>query len=204
MSSSILKAESRKALGSRHSRNLRAEGQIPASVQGGDGEHLNISVNSADFWTARRQHVHLFDLEIDGNTESAVVRELQWDTMGDELNHVEFMRVVRGVEIESEIELEFTGTPKDGILTHLTTHLHVRCIPSLIPDSIEVLVGQMSLGHPLTAGELVLPEGISLVTPAETQVAVVSEAQGVDEPSDDDDDDDIVDIGAPAPAPTED
>lgn len=183
MSSATIQADLRKKLGSREARRLRAEGRIPASLQGGEGDHLDIHLDSRLFWEARRHHVHLFDIEVDGRSEPATVRELQWDPLGDELNHIEFMRVVRGVKTQVEVALEFTGQPAGGVLAHLVDVLEVRCLPSQIPDSIEVKVDDLEAGHPMTAGDVKLPEGFELVTPAETPVATLSSAGGLEEGS---------------------
>ncbi len=181
MSSATIQADVREKKGSRASQLLRAEGRIPATIQGGDGEHVDISLDSRAFWEARRHHVHLFDIEVGGETESATVRELQWDPMGEGICHIEFRRVQRGVKTDVDVALEFVGHPKSGVLNHLVNSVHIRCLPSDIPDFIEVRVDEMDFGHPLRAEDLVLPEGFELVTPGETQVAVVATARGLDE-----------------------
>lgn len=187
MSSSNLKAETRERVGSRHARSLRAEGRIPASLQGGAGEHLDISIDASEFWTARRKHVHLFDLEIGGNTESATVRELQWDPIAESIDHIEFMRVTRGVAMDVEVDLEFLGHPKGGVLNHLHSSLEVKCLPSQIPDSIEVQVGELETGDVLTAADITLPEGFELLTDPSTAIVNVVDAAGEieDEPAED-------------------
>ena len=175
--SATLVAEKRERLGSRFARRLRAAGRIPVSIQGGEAEHVDCSIASAEFWTARRAHEHLFDFEGLGGDETAVVRELQWDAFGDKIIHVEFMRVVRGVAMESEAALEFTGHPKGGVLNHLVTHVTVSSIPSMIPDQIEVSVDGLEEGDHITAGDLVLPTAVELVTPSETQIATITTAR---------------------------
>ena len=137
MSSSTIKAELRTKLGSRAARNMRAMGRIPSTIQGGEGDHLNISIDEVEFWTARRRHVHLFDIEVGGQTESATVRELRWDAMGDHIDHVEFRRVQRGVAIEVEVPLEFLGHPKGGVLNHLVTKIGVR------REALSLIIGQV-------------------------------------------------------------
>jgi large subunit ribosomal protein L25 len=181
MSSAILKAEVRSKLGSRAARQIRSMGRIPATIQGGEGDHLDISIDESEFWSARRHHVHLFDLELGGTTESATVRELQWDPMGDQIDHIEFRRVRRGVAVEVEVALEFVGHPKGGVLNHLASEIEVRCLPTLIPDSIEVKVHELEIGHVLTAGEVVLPEGFELASPPGLHVCNVVAARGLEE-----------------------
>ncbi|MFT4542420.1 MAG: large subunit ribosomal protein L25 [Planctomycetota bacterium] len=175
VTASSLSASIRTTLGSRDARKLRHQDRIPGSLQSNDEkDNVNLHFDSAAFHTLRRQHVHLFDLDIDGNVESAVVRELQWDAMGSNVLHVEFKRVTRGVETEAEVELNFVGHPKEGIFNHLIDHITVRTIPSLIPDSIEVKIGELNLGDHLRAADIELPKGISLVSDPTLEVAVLS------------------------------
>jgi len=176
-----IKAEHRTKLGTHGSRALRSAGRIPANLQAeGEQPHLDFSIDTSEFLTSRRQHVHLYDLDFGGEVESAVVRELQWDAFGEGILHIEFKRVQLGVETEADVDLEFVGTPKKGMVNHLVTHIKVRCLPSLIPDSIEVPVGQLSEGQHIRASDLVMPEGIHLAIPPETEIATISGQPMVD------------------------
>jgi len=173
-SSASLSCIQRTAVGSRDARKLRRDGRTPASLQAeGDHAHVNLHLDTVEFLTSRRGHIHLYDLDIEGAVESAVVRELQWDAMGDHILHVEFKRVQRGVQTESEVVLEFYGQVAEGVLIHNVTHITISSIPSLIPDSIVVKVEGMVAGRHIMAADLELPEGITLVTAPELEVAVV-------------------------------
>jgi len=175
--SATFEGQLREKSGSRGARKLRAEGQIPCNIQGGDGQHVNFSIGNREFFTARRQHEHLFDINLGSETETALVRELQWDALGEDLLHIEFRRVVRGQETEAEVTLNFIGINSAGFVQHLLERLTVAAIPSLIPEHLEVLVASIELGTPLTAGDLELPEGVRLVTPADAPVASVAETK---------------------------
>jgi large subunit ribosomal protein L25 len=167
-----LKAEPRTRKGTRHARALRQQGQIPACLlSDGTAAAVEFSIEAHAFMTARRHHVHLFELEIGGGLETALVKELQWDTFGEAVLHVDFKRVRRDVETDAEVELEFVGHPKTGALNHLVTHVTVRCMPALIPDAIEVPVGHLEQGGLIVARDLKLPEGVRLAIPPETPIA---------------------------------
>ncbi len=175
-----LKAQKRDRVGSRYARKLRQEGRIPCSIQGGDGAHLDLSIEQRELATARRHHQHLFDIEIDGTTETALVREFQYDAFGDEILHVEFRRVVRGQEIEVEVELEFVGNTTEGIVNHLANTILVATLPANIPDSIVIPIERLNLDRVLHAGEIKLPEGMRLVSDPNMPVANLATARGLD------------------------
>ncbi len=165
----------RESLGSRASRRLRAMGRAIASLQAdSDHPHVDLHFDEAEFHAARRAHAHLFDRAVDGKPESAIVRELQWDALGDTLLHVEFKRVIRGQKTESSVPLAFTGTPA-GILNHDLDTVTISCIPSLIPDAIKVSVDGLEPGTHVKASDVQMPEGIELVLDPDTEIAVISE-----------------------------
>jgi large subunit ribosomal protein L25 len=173
--SEILKAEKREKVGTRASRKLRAQGRIPASIQApGDDVHIDFSIVEHDFLATRRHHTHLYDIDIAGVQETAVVNELQWDTFGDRILHVEFKRVKRGEKTESTVQLEFFGHPKGGVLNHLVNDITVSSIPSLIPDSIEIKVDHLEPGDTILASQLDMPEGVEIAIPGDTMIAVVA------------------------------
>ena len=194
-SSETLKANKREKVGTRTAKKLRAEGRIPANLQGDGKDHIDFSIDAREFHASRRHHVHLYDLDIDGNVESAVVREMQWDTFGDYLMHVEFKRVTRGVKTEADVALEFTGHPKGGVLNQLLSHIKINCLPSQIPDSIEVPVGALGEGDSIHGRDIQLPEGMDLVTDADAIIASIA-AMASDEPEGGDEE---ADDGMPAP-----
>jgi large subunit ribosomal protein L25 len=172
--SETLKGELRAKVGSRHARKLRAEGRIPASLQtDGKNPHVDFHIEEHHFLATRRRHTHLYEIEVGGAVETALVRELQWDALGDHIAHIEFKRVQRDAKTDVDVELEFVGHPKGGMLNHLVTHVTVRCVPALIPDSIEVPVGGLEAHGAVYARELVLPKDVELVTPPDQKIAVV-------------------------------
>jgi len=170
-----LAAQPRTKLGSRPSKYLRFQGRIPCSLQGEGKDNLDISIDAAEFAKSRRDHVHLYDLLVEGSSaEPAMVRELQWDAMGDHIIHVEFLRVVRGQKTTAEVGLEFVGHATGGVLNHLMTHITISCLPSQIPDSVEVNVAGMEPGQAKHISDIVLPEGAEHVLDAEAIVATVN------------------------------
>jgi len=174
--SEILKAGIRTSLGTRPARSLRAEGRIPASLGADDKHpHSDIHIEAHNFMATRRRHTHLYEIEVEGMTglQMAVVRELQWDTFGESIVHIDFKRVQRDVKTDSDVELEFIGHPKGGILNHLVTHVKVRCVPLLIPDMIEVPVAHLELGGSVYLRELAAPEGVEILGQPDQKIAVV-------------------------------
>ena len=181
--STTLKAEAREKVGTRHARKLRDEGRIPASLQAeGEKPHVDLSIDEDEFLASRRRHEHVYELDIGSGAEAALVRELHWDVFGERILHVEFRRVDLKKKTEVEVELEFTGNLKSGLLNHLVTHVTVSALPTNIPDSIEVRVEGLEPGAHITAADLTMPEGVDLAVDPELGIAQVSEQKVAEEP----------------------
>ena len=125
----ILKAEPRTKLGTRSARNLRAEGRIPAMIEAQEGKpHVDLSIDEAAFLTSRRQHQHVYELQLGGKSETALVRHLDWNVFGERIDHIEFRRVDLTKKTDVEVEIAFVGHSK-GVLNHLITHVTVSALP---------------------------------------------------------------------------
>ena len=172
--SSVLPAERREIVGTRASRAVRSAGRIPASLQAdSESAHIDISIDEREFLASRRKHIHLYDIDVEGDVSSAIVRELQWDAFGDNIIHVEFRRVQRGVEIESVVALSTVGQAA-GLVNLLVSQITILSIPSKIPDGLEINVKGLEEGTHLTAEAIEMPEGVSLAIDLETEVVTIS------------------------------
>lgn len=161
--STTLKAEVRAQVGTRQSRKLRADGRIPGNLQGGtDQPHIDLSIDEAEFLTARRHHQHLYELEFGGKLETALIEELQWDVFGERIRHVEFRRVDRFAKTDVVVPLEFMGEPKSGVVMHLRNELTILTTPDAIPDSLVIKVGELVIGDTVKASQVPLPAGATL------------------------------------------
>lgn len=169
-----LKTLARERVGTRSARKLRAEGRIPVALQQ-DGEKpaLNLSIDADEFLRARRKHEHVFELEIGGKKEPALVNSLAWDVFAEDILHVEFRRVDLTKKTRVDVPIEFTGHPK-GVLNHIETRISVLTLPSAIPNVLEISVADMEVGRTVLASELKLPEGVELASPPETPIARIS------------------------------
>src|SRR6266446_9083913 len=74
-------------------RNLRKKGLVPAVLYGHKEKTVPLTLPGEDLEKALRHGIHVVDLKVDGNTEKALVREVQWDHLGKSVLHVDFARV---------------------------------------------------------------------------------------------------------------
>lgn len=169
-----LEAKIRERIGSKATAAVRRQGRIPAVVYGHQQQPVAISLDAHDFAQGLQHGLRLMDLSIEGKTETAIIKELQYDHLGREVIHADLMRVDVTEVITVTVPLEIKGTPKGaqegGVLTAHTNRLEVQCLAINIPERIVVSVKEMDVGQAIHAREIQLPEGVTLVTAAEVLV----------------------------------
>jgi large subunit ribosomal protein L25 len=179
--SNALAAEPRQKTGSAESRRLRRAGRVPAVVYGHKEANEDVSVSHDDFWRVVRQNQRIVDLTSKGGSpQKCLVRDVQWDTLGKEVVHVDFERVSADERIHLSVPIKLKGTaPGVGSGSVLSHHLHeveIECPASAIPDAIIVNISSLQLGQAIHVKELQLPEGVKALSDAdEVVVAVVAQ-----------------------------
>lgn len=168
-----VKAERRDGTGKGVNRKLRQEGKLPAVIYGAGADPISLTLDA-------HQVLHTFsgisventivNVEVEGEKVpvATLVREVQTHPYRNELLHVDFLRVEKGVAVELEIPVHFEGTPSGvrndgGILEQSIHQLHVSCIPSAIPDAIHVDVSALEIGDSLQISDLTIPEGVEVL-----------------------------------------
>ncbi|OHB84023.1 MAG: hypothetical protein A2Z38_11610 [Planctomycetes bacterium RBG_19FT_COMBO_48_8] len=168
----LLKAEIREQTGSKTVRKVRKQGRIPAIVYGHKKAPAAISLDAHNFVEGLHRGHRLMDVQIGKNKEKTIIKELQYDHLGKNIIHVDLMRVdiSETVKVTVPIELKGTaaGTHEGGIIEEHIDRLEIECLVTDIPETIVVSVKDVHVGGTLHAGEIGLPDGISLVSSPET------------------------------------
>ena len=168
----LLKAEVREHTGSKAVRKVREKGRIPAIVYGHKQEPVAISLDAHDFVEGLHHGHRLMDIQVGRKKEKMIVKELQYDYLGQNIIHADLMRVdiSETVKVTVPIELKGTaaGTHEGGIIEEHADHLEIECKATDIPETIVVSVKDVHVGTALHAGDIELPSGIKLVSSPET------------------------------------
>jgi large subunit ribosomal protein L25 len=179
MAEAVIKAEERKAAGSRASRQLRNQGMIPGIVYGHGKAGLSIAVNARDFLQTLHTRARMFDLKVEGHPDDKVlVKALQYDSMGDEVVHVDLLRVDLAESVEVSVPVVLAGHPvgvvaNKGILDQPLHELRVRCLPLQIPTELRVSVAHLEINMMVSVKDLALPEGVVALNALDQVVAMV-------------------------------
>jgi large subunit ribosomal protein L25 len=171
--SEALKVEIRSQRGKRRNKRLRAAGAIPAVLYGEGRDTLSLAIPADQVSAALRHGARLVDLQ-GAVTEKAFIRDLQWDTYGLNVLHMDLSRVSESTMLRIKVSIELRGSAigvKEGGVIDLHLHeLDIECKATQIPDKIQVNINDLHLGKSITVGELHLPEGVKALTDAETVV----------------------------------
>ncbi|GIW70981.1 MAG: 50S ribosomal protein L25 [Planctomycetota bacterium] len=181
-----LEAALRDQLGSAHSRRLRRAGRVPAVLYGKKQDNLHLSLDAARFADALRHHTRILAVALpDGRTEQAVIKEVQWDELTDQVLHVDLARVDLKERIEVEVDLRFVGESRGvaqgGTLEVQLHALTIECEAGAIPDEIRVDVSGLGLDEELRVRDLVLPPGVEVLHEADELVCSVSPPRAAEE-----------------------
>jgi len=170
-----LDAQVRDHIGSRAATAVRKGGRIPAVLYGHQQEPVAISLDAHDFVEGLHHGHRLMDITVDGKTQTALIKALQYDYLGRDVIHADLMRVDVTEVIKVMVPVELKGVPKGakegGVLEAQMTRLEVQCLAINIPEAIVISIKDLDIGQAIHAGEVQLPEGVTLVSPAELIVA---------------------------------
>lgn len=179
MEKAILKATYRGETGTKASRKMRRRGEIPAILYGKGLESVFISVDEKEVSSALRHGFRMVTLKLPDGEESALIREVQYGVLKEDLLHLDFQRVARDERIEVKVEIqmkgEASGVAMGGVLEQVMHEIAVRCQPAAIPERIIADVSRLKIGDILRVRDLVLPEGVEVIAEPDTAVALVTE-----------------------------
>jgi large subunit ribosomal protein L25 len=177
-----LKAERRDETGKGVARKLRAAGRVPGVLYGGGADPVALSVSAQDllhlFRAATGSNV-LVELDVDGDKQLAIPREIQRDTLHAKYVHIDFLAVRHDetitvtVEIHEVGEAEAPGIREGGVVEHHLREVQVECLPNDVPEVIEADISALDLGAMLKVCDIAVPAGVTILTDADTPVISV-------------------------------
>ena len=178
-----LRATRRYETGKGVARRLRAAGKVPAVLYGKDQEAISLTIDAREalqlFYSISVENT-IVNVQIDDDKEEleTLVREIQMHPFRPDLIHVDFYSIERGVALEVDIPANYIGTPQGvrdgGVLEVILHELRVKCIPSLIPDTIEIEISGLDIGDSIHASEISTDEGVELLTDPGQTLCLVS------------------------------
>jgi len=187
-----LPAEKREGTGKGVARQLRAAGRVPAVLYGRelDPVHLSLDVKEAEqlFYSISVENT-IVELKVEGEKKpyETLIREIQVHPLRLTLTHVDFLRIQAGVTVDVNVPVHLIGIPEGvknsgGVLEQVIHDLAVRCIPSKIPQSIDIDVTHLEINKSLHIYDIEFGEGVEVTIEQKRTICSVAIPKVIEEP----------------------
>ena len=189
-------AELRHQKGKGPARRLRAKGMVPAILYGPKKESVPLSIPFSELMKILKTKLGenvLIDLEIQGYDRSlkktVMLKEYQIHPIKKTIEHADLYEITMDEKIRVSVPVQMVGTSagveKGGTLTQTLRELEIECLPSIIPESIEVDVSKLDLGDSIHVNSLNLGKDITILTDQQsalfTIIAPITEEKAPEE-----------------------
>lgn len=173
----VIKAEARTEFGKGVARRLRREWKVPGVIYGSHQEPVHFAVPLLDIQSlVRNNGVNaVLELEIDGEQYLTMVKHVDQNVLTFDIDHVDLLAIKRGEKVEVEVPVTLTGEPAPGTM-HIQDAdvLLVEADVLNIPEEIEVSIEGLEDGAVITAADVTMPEGTTLVAEEDTVIVSIS------------------------------
>ncbi len=162
-----LQTEIRDDRGTKNARRLRQSGKTPAILYGHGKENVAIAIDSSSLETILRRGQRLIELAGAVN-ENAFVRDVQWDTYGVNLLHMDLTRVMEDDTVEIDVSIELRGTApgvsSGGVVSQAIYSITLECPVMEIPEKLEININELQLDETITVADIEIPANCTLIT----------------------------------------
>ena len=149
---------------------LRAKGIVPAILYGGKDQNQKIAVSKKIIKSLIDKEnflSNILTLNIEGNSQNVLPREIKWDAITDEPIHLDFLRIVKGGTVILEIPVKFInnekspGLKRGGVLNIVRRKVELKCPSENIPTELVVDLDGVDIGQSFKISSIKLPENVT-------------------------------------------
>ncbi|RXZ70959.1 50S ribosomal protein L25/general stress protein Ctc [Agromyces albus] len=174
-------ADARESFGKGAARKLRASGKIPAVLYGHGTDPRHLALPAHQIGLIIRKANALLDLQIEGKSQLALVKDVQKDPVRQIIEHLDLIVVRKGEKVQVEVPVHLSGESYPGTIADLDAKtLLIEAEATHIPENVVVSIEGLEDGAQIHAKDVELPSGSTLLSDPETLVVLVHEPQKVD------------------------
>lgn len=161
---------------------LRRKGMVPAVYYGHGEENIFLAIPEVKLRPlVFTSETHLISLEIEGlGKKTCILKDFQLDPVTEKIIHVDFQGLKADETVSVEVAIHLVGTPigvkEGGIIQHSLHKLEIECLPSQIPDKIDVDISQLKIGDSLHVKDIHLENAKNVSKPDATIITIVPPA----------------------------
>lgn len=184
MSEDLIKAEARTEFGKGAARRIRRANKIPAVLYGHGSDPVHVALPGHDTMLALKHGGAnaVLNIEIDGKVQLGLAKDVQSDPIKGFIEHVDFVIVKKGEKVTVEVPVVVVGEAKSDalVVTEIAT-VQVEVEATHIPENFEVSVQDAEVGTQITAADVELPKGATLLDDPELLIVNVTHAPTAEE-----------------------
>jgi large subunit ribosomal protein L25 len=185
MSELKIDVQKREKTGKGANRRARSGGLIPAVVYGGGKESVSIEIDRKsmlDLMKKAGSENPIYLLKLGDNERHAMIREVQTHPISRQVVHIDFQRVIMDQKIHVKVPVELVGVSygvktQGAVLDFVTREIEVECLPGDIPGHVELDVTELHANQHAEAGDVKLPEGVTLYDSPDKVIVSVAHAR---------------------------
>lgn len=182
----VLKALIREGKGKGACKHMRRDGQIPAVVYKDGKTGISVQVSSKELWHALHTEAGenaIITMDISGGDKplqkTVIVKDRQLDPINDNFLHLDFQEISLKEKLKVKVPLTVKGEAKgvkeeEGVLAQLEWELEVECLPTDIPEHLDVYVDELMIGDSLHVSDVEAPQGVVILNDPEQVVVQVT------------------------------
>jgi large subunit ribosomal protein L25 len=177
-------AEKRTEFGKGAARRIRRDHKIPAVVYGHGNDPIHLTLPGHDTMMALKHGGAnaLLELDIDGDSQLALTKQVQVDPLRRVLEHIDFVAIRRGERVTVDVPVHLTGdAASETLVVTENSTIQVEALATNIPEYIEISVQGLGVGTQIHASDLQLPEGTNLLTEGDALVENITQQQTVEQ-----------------------
>jgi large subunit ribosomal protein L25 len=171
----------RDVFGKNASYRIRQSGRIPAILYGEGHPSVALVLDKKDIIRILKSETGLntlFKISVEGGDRDVMIKDVQIDSLSDQLLHADLIQIDMNKAVRVDVSIELIGESvgvktEGGFIDFMTRELTIECLPAMIPDSLTVDISGLHLHQSIKVSEVVLPEGIKLITDPGAVVALV-------------------------------
>jgi large subunit ribosomal protein L25 len=179
--------ETRAHIGTTGAKHARLEGKVPGALYGhGGSQAISVDMKQLSALISSGGGSHVIDATIDGKKDSVLLREVQRSPITHRPISADFQRVSQTEAITASVAVHTVGVApgvKDGggVMDVVTHALDVKGPAGKLPESFEIDVTKLNVGEHISAGDVKLPAGFTLISPADTVIVAVEASKTASE-----------------------
>ena len=175
-----IKGATRTEFGKGASSRARVAGQVPAVIYGHGEKPVHITLPARELGVALKESNVLLNIDINGKAELTLPKSVVRHPIKQNLEHIDLVLVRRGEKVVVAVPVHTEGKhDPDGILEHQHNTIEIECEATSIPKFLVVDIEGMTAGTSRFASDVVLPAGITLISPTNTVIVHLSERSAI-------------------------